>query len=594
MIPLTAVPLLVYHTRDDVGRLIYLRARYALLPPETPELSQAAAGAAVSRLGERYRGVPVLVYHGIGRATTDTDSERFSVSRERFAEQMQMLRGAGYEAITAAELALYLRTADPDVLPARPILITFDDARADVMLQADRVLQDTGMRATMFVLGERTDSGNLIYAGWSDLETYAESERWEIGSHTQDLHELRDRDGARVSALLDRHAGESIDDYRARVVADLDGSRDMLMEKVGLEPMAFAYPHGDGGRGADPAALETLERALGERFELAFEQQAGSGWRNALPGDDPLHVARLEAEDWAGSALLDRLDAASALAEAVHDERALDYAFTDAELLVAATGMRCAPGVAGGVVESGVALGDQKLVALTFEDGPSVYTPQILDVLRSDGGVATFFVLGSRVEGRERLLQRMLVEGSEIGNHGMADRQGETVSAAAFRDEVDEANRRIGAAVPRHLCLVRPPSERDVLSAGNSSPALGLQTTLWSLDAEDTAGATPAEIAARVLAGLRPGAIVRLHDGGGARWATVQAVPIILAELERRGYEAVTVSQLLAAQVGEEDESGDVARDEAAWTPALMPPVAEAETLPGPVPHERHAAATDS
>ena len=600
MIPLTTLPLIVYHTRDDVGRLLYLRGRYALLPPGTPQLSQTAARAAENRSDERSHGVPVLVYQGIGRATVDTDNARFVVSRQRFAEQLRSLRGAGYEAITTAQLARYLRTADPRFLPAKPVLITFDDGRADVMLQVDRVLRDTDLRATMFIVGKRAESGGLTYADWGDLKEYADSGEWEIGSHTYDLHELRDRDDIRLSALVDWKPGENLGDYRGRLTADLDRNQAALLEQLGAEPVAFAYPYGDAGRLARAGALDALQQALDAHFDLAFEQQVESGWRNVLPGDDPLHIARLAVEDWTGLKLLDRLEAAGALAEGVYEERALGYDFTSAELLEAASGVQCPTSGNAGVVERRDDLGDRKLVALTFDDGPSVYTPQILDVLRSSHAVATFFVLGSQIEGHERLLQRTLIEGSEIGNHGMAHRDAKLTPARALTEEVEEATRRIGAAVPLRPCVFRPPLARANRSVAHVARAQGMRTTMSSLDALDVAGSSPVDIAERVLEGVKSGAIVRLHDGGGVRWATVQALPIILAELDERGFETVTVSQLLAAEAVRTRETPQPSQVVNAWMPALVAsptrddppyvPVAQSDPPFGPVAHERQPA----
>ena len=328
MIPVTTLPLLIYHTRDDVGNLLYLRARYALLPPATSQLPAPVARAAEERVDERFHGVPVLVYHGIGSDTTDTDSPRFAVSRERFAEQLRSLRSAGYQAITTGELANYLRTGDPRSLPAKPVLITFDDGRADVMLQADRVLRDTQMRATMFIVGERTDSGGLMYADWGNLRGYVDSGRWEIGSHTFDLHELRERDDARLSALFDWEPGTTLGVYRGGLIRDLERNHEMLSEQLGVEAVAFSYPYGDGGQSAPDGALEALEPTLDARFELAFEDSRQTGWRNALPGDERLHIGRLAVEDWSGAALLERLEAAGASAYLAHEERALRYDFT--------------------------------------------------------------------------------------------------------------------------------------------------------------------------------------------------------------------------------------------------------------------------
>ena len=68
----------------------------------------------------------------------------------------------------------------PTALPARPVLITFDDGRTDAMLQADPILEDTGMRATMFVIAEQGDRPTIFHEDWDDLTGHAASGRWEL------------------------------------------------------------------------------------------------------------------------------------------------------------------------------------------------------------------------------------------------------------------------------------------------------------------------------------------------------------------------------------------------------------------------------
>lgn len=546
MIPLTAVPLVVYATRDDVGRLLYLRGLYAVNAPETAELPGPIASSVADRASLRSPGVPVLVYHGIGRGATDTDEQRYVVSRERFAEQMRSLSGAGYEPVALDQLARYLRTGDASFLPPKPILITFDDGRADVMLQVDHVLRDTGMTATMFITGERVESGGLTYVDWEDLKQYADSGRWEIGSHTYDLHDVRRRDEIRLSSLTDWKPGEPLGNYRERLVADLDRNDAALSENLDVEPAAFAYPYGDVGEQARAGALAVLRQVLDERFDLAFAHEPELGWHNALPGDDRLAVARLPVENWSGLELLDRLQAAGALSEAIYAERALDYDFSEAELAAAAGAARCLEAPGREVVTHRRGLGKRKLVALTFDEGPSVYTPQILDVLRSRGAEATFFVAGSQIAERERLLQRMLVEGSEIGSGALDQRA--APAPPSVEQALEDAGLRVEAAVPIRPCVLRAPSPAPDPALLDASLAAGMQPVLWSVDAADDAeGQEPAEIARRVLEQVRPGAVVRLHDGGGVRWPTVQALPIILDQLAERGFQAVTVSELLLA-----------------------------------------------
>ena len=319
MIPLTFVPIWAYLANTDDGYLMYLRARYQLIPPGTPELSPVAARAASAARGLPVRGVPVLVYHGIGRVVTDSEDRRYLISRDHFAEQMGSLRAAGFTAITTRQLALYLRTGSPSTLPAKPVLVTFDDGRADAMLQADPILADTGMKAAMFVIGKPSEGGSFYYVDRGELRDFAETGRWELANHTYSLHQLLKygESGRRSSALVFQRPGESLDAYRRRVATDLDQAQALLAREGGSEPIAFSYPYGDWGQhDAGSGASGALAAALRVRFQLAFDQDGQSGWRFALSGDDPLHIHRLSVEDWSGPELLARLAVAAELTEA--------------------------------------------------------------------------------------------------------------------------------------------------------------------------------------------------------------------------------------------------------------------------------------
>lgn len=307
-LPLSVAPLWLYSTRSDTGRLIFLKARYSLLPPSTPGLDAAGERAVARDRRVAYRGVPVLVYHGIGSAPVDTEDRRFVVARVRFAEQMMSLREAGYHAITTGQLSRYLSTRDPRTLPSRPILITFDDGRVDAMLQGDRILRDSGMRATMFAIGRASESGSPYYESWQGLRDYATESRWELGNHTYDLHHQLGQGLAARSALVTAGRREPLRAYTARVAGDLTRSDRLLAGHPGAARGAFAYPFGDWGDQARPQVRAALRRLLAARFAVAFDQDEQEEWRPALPGDDPLHVHRLSVENWTGPQFLARLE----------------------------------------------------------------------------------------------------------------------------------------------------------------------------------------------------------------------------------------------------------------------------------------------
>jgi peptidoglycan-N-acetylglucosamine deacetylase len=185
-------------------------------------------------------------------------------------------------------------------------------------------------------------------------------------------------------------------------------------------------------------------------------------------------------------------------------------------------------------------------VALTFDDGPGAVTPAVLDVLAAHRARATFDVLGERIAGREALLRRVAAAGHEIGVHGW--RHGD--HRADPRAAGHGAARTVAAIVGvcgRRPRVYRPPfglTDRRLEAAVARD---GLRTVLWDVDPRDFEEPGAAVIGGRVLSAVRPGSIVLLHDDRPALAATAMALDAVLAELRRRGLQAVTVSELLAA-----------------------------------------------
>ena len=197
-----------------------------------------------------------------------------------------------------------------------------------------------------------------------------------------------------------------------------------------------------------------------------------------------------------------------------------------------------------------------RLIALTFDDGPSVWTPAILDRLAEHDAKATFFVLGSSIPGKEDVLRRIVAEGHELGNHTFTHPDPAAVSDEVLVDELRRGGDAIAEACGRRPALARPPyggaPERFAAIVRQSGAG---PTVLWSIDPADWDQVDAAPVVEHVLRELEPGAIVDLHDGmpadsSGAptRQATVDAVAMLLPELAARGYRAVTVSQLMAAR----------------------------------------------
>ncbi len=538
-LPLSAVPIWIYGTHTAVGELLAMRIRYEFMPPSTPRLDAGSATVARRDQARSYVGIPVLFY-SIGRPTESFDG-RYMVNRTHFAEQMEALRAAGYSPIRVEQLAQYVRSGSRAGLPRKPVLITFDDATTETMLQADPILAATGMRAVMFVTTSRASSGSLFSEQWGSLSGYAGNGRWQLENRTDTLGQVVRRGGRLETRLVDAHPDESIPAFGARVAGDLGSAESQIDDHGAGHPIAFAYPYGNWGRDARPGVAAELRSVVGQRFSVAFDQDRQSGWRPALPGDDRLHVHRLEVMDWTGAQLIRRLRAGAALGRTVYAERGLDHTYSPLRIVRAAKAYRCA-GAPGAVLPAQVTV--PHLVALSFDDGPSAYTPQILHLLEHGHAHATFFVSQSQLAGRTRILLRMLADHDEIGLGATSAAGPPVTAAAATETELTAAARSIQTTVPVSPCLVRPLQRSDTAALARVAARLGERVALWSVDPRDFSTTDPALIARRVLRDVRPGSIITLHDGGSDRWATVQALPAILAGLARRHIAVTTVTGL--------------------------------------------------
>jgi len=187
---------------------------------------------------------------------------------------------------------------------------------------------------------------------------------------------------------------------------------------------------------------------------------------------------------------------------------------------------------------------DRRVVALTFDDGPGPLTPAFLDVLEREKVPGTFFLVGRSVAGQGRLLQRMLAGGHMLANHTYthANVSGGGPGAERQMRSTTAAIRRAGGFAP---CLFRAPY--GAVSGGliRQARGLGMTTIQWDLDPFDWRTPGAAAIEQRILAGAKPGSIVLMHDAGGPRSQTLEALPRVIQALRGRGYEFATVTDLL-------------------------------------------------
>ncbi len=183
-------------------------------------------------------------------------------------------------------------------------------------------------------------------------------------------------------------------------------------------------------------------------------------------------------------------------------------------------------------------------VALSFDDGPYPLTPSFVRMLRANGAVATFFMIGEQVAARyQATLHEELRNGDALGDHTYT--HPDLVTAGGVQSQLQRTIQAIRGLSGYTPCVFRPPYGDYDGSVLRTAAALGLATILWEVDPSDYTLPGVSAIERRVLAQVRPGSIVISHDGGGPRGQTLAAYPDIIRALRARGYRFVTVPELL-------------------------------------------------
>jgi peptidoglycan-N-acetylglucosamine deacetylase len=186
----------------------------------------------------------------------------------------------------------------------------------------------------------------------------------------------------------------------------------------------------------------------------------------------------------------------------------------------------------------------RKLLALTFDDGPSSdITPRVLDTLTRYNAHATFFVLGSMASRRPDLLKREITAGHEIAVHGWT--HSARLSQAQAASEITRTAALIQRVTGRAPALLRPPYGIARGAIAREAQRRGMPVILWTISSADTTRAGTDVLANNVIHTPNPGDIVLMHDGAGHR-ATAAALPRVLKALSAQGWRFVAVSELLA------------------------------------------------
>lgn len=187
-----------------------------------------------------------------------------------------------------------------------------------------------------------------------------------------------------------------------------------------------------------------------------------------------------------------------------------------------------------------------KYIALTFDDGPSSYTQQILDILAQKGVHATFFNLGNQASGKPELTRAVLDGGHELASHTNRHQDLPTLGRDDLRSEITSAFDTLEGASGKRLQMIRAPYGAFTDVEWARSADLISCNVLWNIDTLDWKRPGAAAITDMVLSHAFNGSIVLMHDGGGNRSQDVEALPDIIDKLKAQGYTFLTVSELMA------------------------------------------------
>jgi hypothetical protein len=275
LLPLSVVPLAVAVPAVVDAHANYVR--YFASPPfPAPDDALTVAQRREFEPVPAFTGaIPVLVYHGI-----NSNRDGYSITQRAFAAQMQMLRLAGFRSVGIDQYERF-QHGDARGLPARPVLITFDDGRLDSFRGADLVLAREGLKATMFVITGQVAAKNPLYLDWTELHRMQRSGRWDIQPHAYRGHVqvTVDPRGDRapfyaVRRYLRSTGEETFAEYQRRVALDLLTLGDQFKAQA-IDVHAIAVPYGDYGQqdaGNDPRIVPFTLGLMQSQFSTVFVQ----------------------------------------------------------------------------------------------------------------------------------------------------------------------------------------------------------------------------------------------------------------------------------------------------------------------------------
>ena len=187
---------------------------------------------------------------------------------------------------------------------------------------------------------------------------------------------------------------------------------------------------------------------------------------------------------------------------------------------------------------------NKKMVALTYDDGPSIYTPRVLTTLKKNDAVATFFVVGNRVPTYSDTVKKAYDMGCEIGNHTYEHKSLPRLSEAGVKEQMSRTDEAVKKVTGQTTVIMRPTGGA---TNENVKKWVGKPSIIWSIDTLDWKTRNADSTKRAVLNHVKDGEVVLMHD---LYSATASASETIIPELVKRGYQLVTVSELAECRGG--------------------------------------------
>lgn len=192
------------------------------------------------------------------------------------------------------------------------------------------------------------------------------------------------------------------------------------------------------------------------------------------------------------------------------------------------------------------------VVALTLDDGPHpTLTPRLLDTLARYEARATFFVVGEKVDGREAVLRRATAEGHELGNHLMTTFPSLLLGSGTFEQRLLQTDSLL-SVFQDSLRWVRPASGWYSAEMAQAARRHGYRLALGSVYPNDAQNPFPSYHVRYILRHVEPGAVIVLHEGSEARRRILTVLHRVLPALKARGYQIVTLSDLMRHRTSRE------------------------------------------